>query len=119
MGKKITGDRWRRLKVQIEPLLHVEAQKAIERMRRGSNLLKHTHYGFPHLRQFQLSDDKKRLVWYSGAKRKEDSVVQLDLRRSSSRPCCRHPRRLSGKCFDASPSTTKAFPDVLRFLKET
>merc|ERR1712113_252417 len=78
MGKKITGDRWRRLKVQIEPLLHVEAQKAIERMRRGSNLLKHTHYGFPHLRQFQLSDDRKRLVWYSGAKRKEDSVVQLD-----------------------------------------
>lgn len=76
--KKITGDRWRRMKVMIEPLLHVEAQKAIERMRRGSNLLKHTHYGFPHLRQFQLSDDRKRLVWYSGAKRKEDSVVQLD-----------------------------------------
>jgi hypothetical protein len=72
------GDRWRRLKVQVEPLLHVEAQKAIERMRRGSNLLKHTHYGFPHLRQFQLSDDRKRLVWYSGAKRKEDSVIQLD-----------------------------------------
>jgi len=76
--KTITGDRWRRLKVLIEPLLHVEAQKAIERMRRGSNLLKHTHYGFPHLRQFQLSDDRKRLVWYSGAKRKEDSVIQLD-----------------------------------------
>jgi len=76
--KKYTGDRWRRLKIQVEPLLHVEAQKAIERMRRGSNLLRHTHYGFPHLRQFQLSDDRKRLVWYSGAKRKEDSVVQLD-----------------------------------------
>lgn len=76
--KRITGDRWRRLKVAVEPLLHVEAVKAIERMRRGSNLLKHTHYGFPHLRQFQLSDDRKRLVWYSGAKRKEDSVVQLD-----------------------------------------
>lgn len=76
--KKITGDRSRRLKVQVDPLLHVESVKAIERMRRGSNLLKHTHYGFPHLRQFQLSDDKKRLVWYSGAKRKEDSVVNLD-----------------------------------------
>lgn len=76
--KKFTGDRWRRLRVQIDPLLHVEANKAIERMRRGSNLLKHTHYGFPHLRQFQLSDDRKRLVWYSGAKRKEDSVVNLD-----------------------------------------
>merc|ERR1719454_2771478 len=76
--KSITGDRWRRLKVQVEPLLHVEANKAVERMRRGSNLLKHTHYGFPHLRQFQLSDDRKRLVWYSGAKRKEDSVVNLE-----------------------------------------
>merc|ERR1719191_974580 len=72
------GDRMRRLNVAIEPLLHVEAQKAIERMRKGSNLLKHTHYGFPHLRQFQLSDDRKRLIWYSGAKRKDDSVVQLE-----------------------------------------
>ncbi|CAJ1422946.1 unnamed protein product [Effrenium voratum] len=76
--KKITGDRFRRLKVQIDPLLHVEAVKAIDRMRRGSNLLKHTHYGFPHLRQFQLSDDKRRLIWYSGVKRKEDSLVNLD-----------------------------------------
>jgi len=79
--KEFTGGperRWRRLKIAVEPLLHVEAQKAIERMRKGSNLLKHTHYGFPHLRQFQLSDDRKRLVWYSGAKRKDDSVVQLD-----------------------------------------
>eukprot|EP00931_Biecheleriopsis_adriatica_P079014 TRINITY_DN5242_c0_g1_i1.p1 TRINITY_DN5242_c0_g1~~TRINITY_DN5242_c0_g1_i1.p1 ORF type:complete len:712 (-),score=215.57 TRINITY_DN5242_c0_g1_i1:264-2336(-) len=76
--KKITGDRHRRLKVLVDPLLHVEAVKAIDRMRRGSNLLKHTHYGFPHLRQFQLSDDRKRLVWYSGAKRKEDSVVNLE-----------------------------------------
>merc|ERR1719161_417179 len=75
--KKLTGDRWRRLRIMIEPMLHVEAMQAIDRMRKGSNLLKHTRYGFPHLRQFQLSDDRKRLVWYSGAKRKEDSVVQL------------------------------------------
>jgi len=76
--KNITGDRWRRMKVKIDPLMHVEAQKAIDRMRRGSNLLKHTHYGFPHLRQFQLSDDRKRLIWYSGNKQKDNSVVQLD-----------------------------------------
>eukprot|EP00913_Durusdinium_trenchii_P031769 g29753.t1 len=74
--KKITGDRFRRLKVQIDPKLHVEAVKAIDRMRRVQR--KHTHYGFPHLRQFQLSDDTKRLIWYSGAKRKEDSMVNLD-----------------------------------------
>jgi hypothetical protein len=76
--KSITGDRWRRMKVQIDPFTHMEAQKAIDRMRRGSNLLKHTQYGFPHLRQFQLSDDRKRLIWYSGNKQKENSVVQLD-----------------------------------------
>jgi len=76
--KCITGDRWRRMKVQIDPFMHVEAQKAVDRMRRGSNLLKHTNYGYPHLRQFQLSDDRKRLIWYSGNKQKDSSVVQLD-----------------------------------------
>lgn len=75
--KGLAGDRWRRLRVCIDPMMHVEAQVAVDRMRRGSNLLKHTRYGFPHLRQFQLSDDKKRLVWYSGAKKKDDSVVHL------------------------------------------
>jgi len=76
--KNITGDRWRRMKVQIDPFMHVEAQKAIDRMRRGSNLLKHTTCGFPHLRQFQLSDDRKRLIWYSGNKDKDKSVVRLE-----------------------------------------
>eukprot|EP00397_Hematodinium_sp_SG-2012_P005415 GEMP01005435.1.p1 GENE.GEMP01005435.1~~GEMP01005435.1.p1 ORF type:complete len:782 (+),score=170.50 GEMP01005435.1:132-2477(+) len=76
--KDITGDRMRRLKIQVEPMLHVEAQKAIDNMRRGANLLKHTRYGFPHLRQFQLSEDRRRLLWYSGAKRKEDSVINID-----------------------------------------
>ena len=35
-------------------------------------------YGFPHLRQFQLSDDTQRLVWYSASKSKSDSVVYLE-----------------------------------------
>eukprot|EP00392_Amoebophrya_sp_AT5.2_P019460 g20304.t1 len=70
----ITGDRWRRIKVQIDPVLHVEAQKAIHRMKRGSNLLKHTRYGFPHLRMFQLSEDTRRLLWYSAAKSKEETA---------------------------------------------
>lgn len=76
--RDITGDKNRRLQIQVDPMLHVEAQKAIENMRRGANLLKHTRYGFPHLRQFQLSEDKKRLLWYSGAKRKDDSVIIMD-----------------------------------------
>ncbi|CEM02960.1 unnamed protein product [Vitrella brassicaformis CCMP3155] len=74
----ITGDRWRRLKVTIEPVLHVESQKAIDRMKRGTNLLKHTRYGYPHLRQFQLSNDMNRLHWYSGAKSKAESLVTID-----------------------------------------
>jgi len=94
--KSIVGDRWRRLKIAVDPLMHVEAQKALARMRRGSNLLKHTHYGFPHLRQFQLSDDLKRLIWYSGAKRKEDSVVQIgevtEIRLGQSTPVFTHYR---------------------------
>merc|ERR1719316_1568858 len=75
--QKITGDRHRRLTVPIQPTLHVEAQKAIERMRRGSNLLKHTKYGLPHLRQFQLSEDWQRLLWYTSSKSKEESMVRL------------------------------------------
>ena len=47
-------------------------------MKRGTNLLKHTRYGFPHLRQFQLSEDTKRLLWYSSAKTKDESVVYLE-----------------------------------------
>lgn len=63
--RTITGDRWRRFKLRINPLLHVESMKAIEIMRRGTNLLRHTQQGFPHLRQFQLSSDCRRLLWYS------------------------------------------------------
>ncbi|CAD7951992.1 unnamed protein product [Amoebophrya sp. A120] len=76
--ENITGDRWRRLKIQIDPILHVEAQKAIARMKRGSNLLKHTRYGYPHLRMFQLSEDTRRLIWYSAAKEKKDTVISME-----------------------------------------
>ena len=75
----VVGDRWRRLTVPVEPLLHAEAQRAITRMHRGSNLLKHTRYGFPHLRQFQLSTDCQRLVWYSGKKRTTACVRVRDI----------------------------------------
>lgn len=108
-----TGDRWRRFKLRIDPLLHFESMKAIDIMRRGrscfipikrlffqtakyssfwntersasnfkklhlglspmytmcltigTNLLRHSEQGYPHLRQFQLSSDCKRLLWYS------------------------------------------------------
>ncbi|CDJ42522.1 Chromosome condensation regulator protein, related [Eimeria tenella] len=75
--RKLTGDKWRRIYVSVDPLRHIEAQKAILRMRRGTNLLKHTRFGHPHLRQFQLSADRQRLLWYSASKGKEASVVQM------------------------------------------
>ncbi|KAL8429118.1 hypothetical protein Efla_003171 [Eimeria flavescens] len=80
--RKLTGDKWRRLSVAVSPLLHIEAQKAVLQMRRGEpNLLKHTRFGHPHLRQFQLSADRQRLVWYSASKGKDASVVHIhDLR---------------------------------------
>eukprot|EP00922_Rhytidocystis_sp_ex-Travisia-forbesii_P006248 GHVS01009054.1.p1 GENE.GHVS01009054.1~~GHVS01009054.1.p1 ORF type:complete len:1032 (+),score=217.95 GHVS01009054.1:80-3175(+) len=75
--KDIVGDRWRRLRVCVDPTLHVETQKALQKMKKGTNILKHTRFGFPHLRQFQLSADCKRILWYSGAKSKGASVVLL------------------------------------------
>lgn len=45
----------------------------------GTNLLKHTRYGYPHLRQFQLSMDRRRLLWYTSSKSKSSSVVHLPL----------------------------------------
>lgn len=75
--KSITGDRWRRLLVPIKPFQHVEAQKAIQRMRQGTNLLKHTTLGYPHLRHFQLSADLRRLIWYSAGKSKDQTIIQL------------------------------------------
>ncbi|PFH35140.1 hypothetical protein BESB_060270 [Besnoitia besnoiti] len=77
--QSITGDRWRRLLVPVHPLLHIESQKAFERMMQGTNLLKHTRYGYPHLRQFQLSMDRRRLLWYSSSKAKSSSVIHLPL----------------------------------------
>ena len=41
----------------------------------GTNLLKHTRFGHPHLRQFQLSADRNRLLWYTASKGKKASVV--------------------------------------------
>ncbi|KAF4718883.1 hypothetical protein FOZ63_029768, partial [Perkinsus olseni] len=69
--------RWRRLRVSIDPMKHVETTKALERMCRGTNLLKHTDHGHPHLRQFQLSTDHQRLLWYSAGQDRKESMMSL------------------------------------------
>ncbi|OEH74345.1 chromosome condensation regulator related protein [Cyclospora cayetanensis] len=61
--RKLTGDKWRRISVAIEPM--------------RTNLLKHTRFGHPHLRQFQLSTDHQRLLWYSASKGKDASMVHM------------------------------------------
>lgn len=74
----IVGSSERRFTVKTSPLMHAEVAPAIDRMLAGSNLLKHTTYSFPHLRLFQLSRDLKRLVWYSGNKRVNQTIVDLE-----------------------------------------
>ena len=73
----LLGDRWRKLVVEVEPLRHVEAQKAIEYMSLGSNLMKHTGRGYPHIRLFQLTEDLKRILWFSSTKKIEDSIIHI------------------------------------------
>jgi hypothetical protein len=67
----------RKLFVEVEPLRHVESQVAIRYMMIGSNLLKHSKEGFPHIRQFQLSSDLKRILWYTKSKSISDSQVAI------------------------------------------
>ncbi|KAF4737451.1 hypothetical protein FOZ62_003063, partial [Perkinsus olseni] len=75
----MTEQVWRRLRVSIDPMKHVETTKALERMCRGTNLLKHTDHGHPHLRQFQLSTDHQRLLYSAGQDRKESMMFLADV----------------------------------------
>jgi hypothetical protein len=65
--EKVLGDKWRRVTVEIEPLKHGEVVKALELLKAGSNLLKHTRGGIPHIRMFQLTNDLSSIIWYSGS----------------------------------------------------
>lgn len=48
-----------------DPLQHSEVLKALQLMKEGSNMLKHTRNGLPHIRLFQLTSDLTRLLWYT------------------------------------------------------
>ena len=75
--ENLLGDRWRKIVLEVEPLRHIEAQKAIEYMRLGSNLLRHYDKQYPNIRLFQLSDDFKKLLWFSGTKSIGESYIDL------------------------------------------
>lgn len=71
-------DSKRKLLVEINPMKHLESMTAIKNMIIGSNLLKHSKFGFPHIRLFQLSQDFRRIIWYSKTKPISDSQVSFD-----------------------------------------
>lgn len=71
------GDRLRKIEIQVEPLKHIEAQKAIKVMHEGTNLLKHITEGNPHIRFYQLSDDNERLIYFSEVKNISESFVRI------------------------------------------
>ena len=75
---KIMLDGKRKLLVQIEPLRHLEAQVAIRYLLIGSNLLKHSAEGFPHIRLFQVSTDLRRILWYTKDLSLSDSQVAVE-----------------------------------------
>ena len=75
--EKVLGDRWRRVNVEIDPLQHSEANCAIELMKQGANLLKHTRNSMPHIRLFQLTNDLKYLIWYTSNKTNQEASVPL------------------------------------------
>lgn len=75
----ILVDGKRKLLVLIEPLMHLEAQVAVKFMLIGSNLLKHTKNGFPHIRLFQISQDLRRILWYTKSKPLTDSQITFSL----------------------------------------
>ena len=73
----IVGDRLRRVNIEVEPLRHGEALKAIDIMKQGSNLLKHTRSGMPHIRLFQVTNDLSQLIWYTARKSHKETKVMF------------------------------------------
>lgn len=76
--EKIMGDRLRRITIEIPPMKHIEAVRAIEIMKNGSNLLKHTRNSMPHIRLFQLTENYKHLMWYSSGKSQEKASLLIE-----------------------------------------
>lgn len=50
---------------------------ALEAMKKGAPFLKYGRIGFPHFREFQLSEDNLRLQWFSSEKSLSDSSIAL------------------------------------------
>lgn len=69
--------RLRRLKIQLPPFRHTEVTEALRVMQTGSNLLKHSDYRSPHIRQVQLSKDYKKLMWFTHMKTLDESSLMV------------------------------------------
>jgi len=54
-----------------------EQVNAMEFMRTGSAMLKYGRFGYPHFRQFELSENGQFLMWYSSGKKLDKSRIDL------------------------------------------
>jgi len=54
---------------QRNPRLVSVKMDCLAYMKKGTSFLKYGKFGFPHFRQFQLSPDNRKLVWYSKSKK--------------------------------------------------
>ncbi len=50
---------------------------ALDFIRRGTPFLKYGKRGYPHWRYFQVSEDNRRLEWYSKGKRLQETSIEL------------------------------------------
>jgi len=50
---------------------------ALPELKRGTSLLKYGHYGYPHFRQFNLSEDNSKLVWFSTSKTMDKTSIDI------------------------------------------
>jgi hypothetical protein len=50
---------------------------ALDLMKKGAPFLKYGRFGFPHFREFQLTEDNMRIVWFSSGKSLSDSSLHL------------------------------------------
>lgn len=54
-----------------------ETLEVLSIMKLGTPMLKNGKWGFPHFRQFQLTDDASRIVWYTAGKKISKTSVAL------------------------------------------
>lgn len=63
-----------KLRPQLKVKMNVDV---LSYMKKGTSFLKYGKRGYPHFRNFQISDDNMRLVWFSKAKKLRDTQIEF------------------------------------------